>query len=175
MPGTRGPATIIRNPASRARIRIRPSHFRFFARGAMGGSGSSSGIAVIYPRLFVSVLRLDEPDGAGLGAEHHRVRVDPVLAVSYALEKIAVGDAGGGEDDVVAGGQIGRVVDAVRIRDLHRLDPLPLVGADRLEPALDLAAQASHGGRGQHALRRAADADEHVNAGVGNGGGPRRR
>ena len=57
--------------------------------------------------------RVDEPDEAALVAHHQRVGAGAAAEEADAAEQVAVGDAAGAEEDVVAGGQLGRVVDLV--------------------------------------------------------------
>ena len=101
--------------------------------------------------------------------ERERITSDSVVAlprlVAHALQELAVGDAGGGEEDVVAGDEAVDVEDLVEV--VAGVDRgLALVVVARPEPAEQLAAEALDRGGGDHALGRAADSPEQVDAGV---------
>src|SRR5882672_3444404 len=93
----------------------------------------------------------------------------------------AVGHAAGGEDDLVAGGQVVGMIDARRIGDSHFLHSFDqTVGNLRAvfgllqllfqnEAGLHFAVQTFHGGGGDHAFGTAADAHQRVDAGSGDG------
>ena len=96
--------------------------------------------------------------------------VAPRGVVVHALEQLAVGDAGGGEEAVVARHE---VVGAQHLVEVVAgvEGGVALVVVAGPEPALELAAHALEGGGGDDALGRAADAEEDVGARVGQGGG----
>jgi hypothetical protein len=83
-----------------------------------------------------------------------------------AAQELAIGDAGGAEDDVVARGQVVREVHALEVVDVHAHAARAFALLLRAPPelGLDLAAKAFQGGRRQHALRRAAGAHHGVHA-----------
>src|SRR6202012_3054767 len=56
--------------------------------------------------LRAVVRRLDTAHGAGAGAHHQRFGRRAFAAVADALEDVAVGHAGGGEEDVLAGAEV---------------------------------------------------------------------
>ena len=65
----------------------------------------------------------------------------------------------------LAGREILRAVDLLEVGDAHRAAALFVLGLADDEPREDLAVQAAHRRRGQHALRRAAGAHHGVDAG----------
>src|SRR3954453_10382401 len=92
-----------------------------------------------------------------------------------ALEQVAGGDAGGGEDEVVARSQVLRDVHAVLVAVAHPRAAFSLLVAPIPEACLDLAAEAAQGRRGDHALGRAAGPHDRVDAGARDRAGDRRR
>ena len=91
-------------------------------------------------------------------------------AVAHALHQLAVGDAGGDEEAVVAGDQVvggQHVVGVEVVAGVER--PLPLLVVLGPQPALDHAAEALHRAGGDDALGGAADAEQQVDAGVRRG------
>src|SRR5918911_1577123 len=95
---------------------------------------------------------------------------------AYAAQERPVGDARGGEDDSLAGGEIVRVVNLVWIVDAHLVQPFDdllacghfvLIDAEALrvkdQAGLNLSVQALHGRRRQNAFGRASDAHQRVN------------
>src|SRR6478609_2971821 len=114
-----------------------------------------------------AVLAVDGADGSAARAHDEGVGARRLRAVAHAAEQLAVRDAGGDEEalarDQVVGGQ-----DAVEVvAGVEGLLALLVVLGP--EPALDDAAGALDGARGDDALRRAADAEQQVDAGVGTG------
>ena len=92
-------------------------------------------------------------------------------AVAHALHQLAVGDAGGDEEAVVAGDQVVGGEHVVRVEVVAGVErPLPLVVVLGPQPALDDAVEALHRAGGDDALGRAADAEQQVDAGAGAGG-----
>ena len=72
----------------------------------------------------------------------------------------------------VPGREVDRVVDAILVHDdAHALGAGPLAVAAETEAGLDLAAEAAQCRGRQHALRRAADAQDRVDAGALDGAG----
>src|SRR5439155_27158112 len=65
------------------------------------------------PQLRELVARLDAPHGAGEGAHDQRAGRRPHAAVVHAPQQLTVGDAGGGEEAVVAAHQVVGVQDQV--------------------------------------------------------------
>ncbi len=95
---------------------------------------------------------------------HQRRRADAVAEEADALHQRALGDAGGREDDVLARREILRPVDPLEVGDAHRAAALLVLRRVDDEPREDLAAEAAHGRRREHALGRAADAHHGVHA-----------
>src|SRR5690606_21990625 len=106
------------------------------------------------------------------GALPHRVRHRAALEEADALEEVTRGDAGGGEHHVALG-QIVQGEDPVEVLDPHGPGTLRLLLVAGLEPALEVAADTADGGRGEHALRRSADAHQHVHSRLLEAGGHR--
>src|SRR6185369_17810272 len=121
---------------------------RFSAAGSAAASASVAARFVVGP-----VLALDPAHRAGARAHHHAFRGDLVLAALHTLEQRAVGDAGGGEDDVALG-EVLELVDAAQILDAPAGGAAALVVVAEQEAALELAADAAQRGGGEHALRR---------------------
>ena len=93
-----------------------------------------------------------------------RARADAVAEEAHAAHQRAVGDAGRREDDARAGREILRSVDLLEVGDAHRPAALLVLGLGDDEPREDLAVQAPHRGRREHAFRRAAGAHHRVDA-----------
>ena len=92
----------------------------------------------------------------------------------HAAQQVAVGHAGGAEEDVVAAHEVVGVQDAVEV--VAGIDGLPALGVVlRPQPSLQLAADALQRAGRDDALRRAADAEQHVDAGGQAGRGDRAR
>ena len=92
-------------------------------------------------------------------------------AVAHALHQLAVGDAGGDEEAVVAGDQVVGGEHVVGVEVVAGVEgPLPLLVVLGPEPALDHAVEALHRAGGDDALGGAADAEQQVDAGAGAGG-----
>ena len=83
----------------------------------------------------------------------------------------AVGDAGGGKDDVLARGEVLRLVDPLEVGDAHRAAAGLVLWRVHHQAREDLAAQAAHRRRREHALGRAADAHHGVHAAADHRGG----
>ena len=94
-----------------------------------------------------------------------------VAEEAHALHQRAVGDAGRGEDDVLARREILRLVDPLEVGDAHGAAALLVLRRVHDEPREDLAAQAAHRRRREHAFGRAADAHHRVHAAADHGGG----
>eukprot|EP01136_Pigoraptor_vietnamica_P043675 Opistho-1_new@19395 len=134
------------------------------------GSRPQRDSSIVLELLEVEVHGLYEADGAGRRAHHHRVRLDAVALEGDAVEEVAVGDAGGGEEDVT-GGHLRQVVLLVRLGDAHAFGAGALLLGVEDQPALHLAADAAQRRRGEHALGSTADADVNVDAGLFRVGG----
>ena len=89
-----------------------------------------------------------------------------VAEVADALEQVAVGDAGGGEEDVAAADQVVDVEDPVEVV-AGVLRRLALLLVARPEPAEDLAAEDLIAAAESTPSGRAADPPEQVDAGAG--------
>src|SRR5207237_10756763 len=91
------------------------------------------------PQLRPVVARRDPPHRPGPGAHDERLRGRPRGRVVHAVEHVAVGHAGGGEEDVVAGHEAVDVEHLVEV--VAALDrPLALLVVARPEAAEHLAA-----------------------------------
>src|SRR6185436_12147216 len=108
------------------------------------------------------VNTVDEPDAVRVVLHDDRARANAVAEETDALHEGALGDARGREDDVVARREILRLVDLLQILDAHRAAPLFVLGLADDQPRENLAVEAPHRRRRQHALRRAARAHERV-------------
>ena len=130
------------------------------------GSPSRSGQVGVALELLEVVDGLDAADGARAGAHDQRLGGGAVREVVDALDQLAVGDAGQGEEDVAAAHQ---VVDGQHLIQASpsRFGLRALVVVARPQLALDVAAQALQRGGGEDRLGRAADAQQHVDARVG--------
>src|SRR3989304_1730733 len=115
--------------------------------------------------LVVEVMRsVDEPDGVASGAHDYGLSRGAAGEKMHALEIVAVGHAGGREHDVAAG----KFVDLeffLDVGDAHLFRPFDLLVIARRQTALEFAAGAAQRRRRQHALRRAADAEQKIDAG----------
>ena len=109
------------------------------------------------------VVGIDAPHRAAARAHHEALGRHAAGVEADPVEQRAVGDPGGGEEAVVTAHQ---VVDGEHRTDVEPggLDRRPLVVVAWPQPALDLATHALQGGRRDDALRRAADAHQHVDA-----------
>src|SRR6202011_5553845 len=106
------------------------------------------GLAQPLPLLVAPVVACVNPaKRARSAARDQRFRLRPVHVVLDALEHFAVGDPGGGEEDVVA---TNKVVDAEHLVEVRAggLRLLFLLGIAGVELALDLAAEAFQRGSG---------------------------
>ena len=110
-----------------------------------------------------------------LALHDDRTRADAVAKEPHASHQRAVGDAGRDERDGVAGGQLGRRIDALEVGDAHRAAALFVLRLGDDQPGVDLAAEAAHRGGRQHAFGRAARAHHRVHARSFHGGGNARR
>ena len=109
---------------------------------------------------------VDEADLLRLVGHHQRVRPRAAAEEADALEEVAGRDAGRGEDEVLARGEVLGAVDAALVAVAHPRAALALLVVAIPEAGLDLAAEAAQGRRGDHALRGAADAHDRVDAGA---------
>src|SRR5690242_5261968 len=117
-------------------------------------------------QLLDRMRGLERADGAGLRAHDQRGRERASRAVSHATEQVAVGDSGGGEEDVLAPDQVVGREDLLEV--VSRVDgSLRLLVVSRPQPAHELAAEALEGGRREDALGRSADPPQEVDARVG--------
>src|SRR6266478_5252666 len=124
-------------------------------------------------RLVLEEVRgLQVPDGVALRAHDHRLGGRSALEEADALEEVAAGHPGRGEDHRPLRHLLERV-DLVRVGDPHLARALDLFLVAEGQPALHVAAAATHRGRGDHPFRRAADAHQDVDAGLHEAGGDR--
>src|ERR1044072_4020925 len=99
---------------------------------------------------------MDTTDGTGARAHHQGFRGGTGTAVTNALEDVAVGDARGGEKDVVAGAKVVCGENAVEvIASTERRFALAIVAWP--ETAEQLPPHRLQGRGGQHALWGSAD------------------
>src|ERR1700742_3472885 len=108
-------------------------------------------------QLVAVVRRLDAAHGARARAHHQRFGGRAFAAVADALEDVAVGHPGGGEEDVLAGAEVVGGEDLVEVVALVDRGA-PLLVVTRPEPAEQLAAHRLQRRCREHALGRAADA-----------------
>src|SRR5688572_1789797 len=121
-------------------------------------------------QLLPAVGGVHLADRPRLRTHDQRLRGGPVPPEADTAEQLAVGDAGGGEEDVFPRAEIVEGEDLVEV----------VTGVDRLlafvvvagpEAALDGATEGLEGAGGDDPLRRAADSEEDVGARLGPGGG----
>src|ERR1700733_602706 len=93
-------------------------------RSAVAGLAASD-----LAELRAVVRRLDAAHGSGAGAHHQRFGGRAFAAVADALEDVAVGYPGGGEEDVLAGAEVVGGEDLVEV----------VAGVDRGAPLLVVA------------------------------------
>src|SRR5882724_5617602 len=113
---------------------------------------------------------LDVANGMALRAHHHRVGFRATLEEPDPPQEVAGGHPGRREDDVPLGYLL-HLEDLLHVLDAHLLRALDLLLVPRGEPPLHVAAHASDGRRGDHALGSAADAHQHVDARLRKTGG----
>src|SRR4051794_14218697 len=121
------------------------------------------------PRRAVTVEHVDSVDEAdllGLVGHHQRVRAGAATEEADALEQVAGGDAGRGEDEVVARREVLGAIDTRLVAVTHPRAAFALLVAAIAEPRLDLAAEATQRRGCDHALRRATGAHDRVDAGA---------
>src|SRR5688572_16900070 len=100
--------------------------------------------------------RVYEPHEMWRGGHDERMRPRPFAEETYTAQQRPVGDARRREDEVLARSEVLRPVDPSEVADAHLLEPLPVRLLGQHQLGLDLAVEASHGGRGQDALGSAA-------------------
>ena len=119
------------------------------------------------------MARRDRPHRPRARAGDQRLGGRLPAAVPNALQEVAVGDAGGGEEHVLAGDEPVDVEDFIEVvAGVDRGLALGVVA--RPEPAEQLPAEALDRRRREHALRRPADPPEQVDSGL-RGNGEQRR
>ena len=143
---------------ARLRVPVKPS----LGQGSRPVAQEYFGLVL---KWWVALMTRTVPD---LRAHHDRLGLRAVAEEPDAVEEVALGDAGGGEHDVALRELLG-AVDRVLGLDAHALGARALLVVAEPEPALELAADALERGRGDHALGRAAGAEQDVDAGVGVG------
>src|SRR5581483_4855270 len=117
------------------------------------------------PQALGVVLGLDVADGPGVGAHHQGVRLRVAAAEAHTAQQLAVGDPGGGEEDVGAAAEVVELQHAVGVLALGA-DDGALGGVARPEAPLHAAADTLHRAGGQDRLGRAADAHQDVDTGA---------
>src|SRR5687767_4494147 len=122
-------------------------------------------------RLGGHVDAVDETHPPRMRLHHQRHGPGAVAEEAHALHQRAVGDAGRGEDDVLARGEIPRLVDPLEVGDAHGAATGFVFGRVYSKPREDLAAQAAHRRCRQHALGRAARAHHRVHTAADYRGG----
>src|ERR1700732_2581391 len=75
--------------------------------------------AHLHVRTLIEMYRVNEAHLAIIQGEDQRMRADAVAEEVHAAQQVAVGDAGAGEDDLLAGREVRSIVDAVGILDAH--------------------------------------------------------
>src|ERR1041384_4707173 len=118
--------------------------------------------------------RVGKADCARLWAHYAGMRRRAAGKEMYAVEIVPVRDARRREHHVAAG-ELLKAEFLVNVFDAHRLSALDLLRVAELEPSLHVAVHAGERRRREHAFRRAADAEQKIDAGLGLGGGDRRR
>src|SRR5438105_4720393 len=126
-------------------------------------------------RAALDVDCINEAYVARLGRHHERVRATARAEEADAAQERAVGDARRDEDDLLAGREVVRVVDLVRVADAHLFESrehlfggrdFGLVNAEAFvvedEAGLNLSVQTLHGCGCEDAFGRAADAHQRV-------------
>src|SRR5919106_5634428 len=133
----------------------------------------NSGLAVVdggvAAELGELVAGVDRAGGARLGAHRQGLGEGAATVEADPAEQLAVGDAGGGEEHVVAPDQVVDGEDLVEVVAGVQGGPALLVVAGP-QPAEHRPVQALEGAGGDDALGGAADADGDVHAGVVAGG-----
>src|SRR5215204_2483654 len=112
---------------------------------------------------------LDQADGARDRAHRQRLGQHLVGPEADPAQELAVGDAGGGEEDVVAPDQVVDGEHLVEVVAGVEGGPALVVVAGP-EAAVHGAVEALEGAGGDHRLGGAADADQHVDTGALAGG-----
>src|SRR3954447_25606149 len=133
-------------------------------------STASGSVAEVDGGVCLELLQLvvggDRPDRAAARAHHQRVGAAASGAVAHALHQLAVGDAGGHEEDVVPGDQVLGLEHVVRVEVVAGVErALPLLVVLRPQPALDDTVEALHRTGRDDAFRGAADTQQQVDAG----------
>src|SRR6201987_130149 len=113
----------------------------------------------------------DEANLAFVEGKNHGRGADTFAEEAHALEKIAVRDAGAGEDDFFAGSEVVGIVDALGVIHAHFFQALLVFGLADDEACEDLAVKTAQSGGGEHTFGSAASAHNHVNAGANDGSG----
>src|SRR5690242_8484569 len=155
---------------------------RYFSRGTTTIVRSASALITrgasvelerrVAHELLPLVRRVDGARGPRLRAHRHRLRARAVAPVAHALQQIAVADAGGAEEHVVAGDEVVLREHPVEVvAGVERGLALGVVA--RVQSTEDLAPDALERGGGDDALGGAADAEEDVGAAARGGDGDR--
>src|SRR5579872_6107707 len=108
-----------------------------------------------------------------VGVQSHNQGMGPVAVAKEAdaLKEVARSNSASDKDDLLAGGQILGMINAVRIVDTHALHAaLEICVIDHQTPD-HFAMQASHGSRGDHAFGSSADSHHGVDSGATHSGG----
>src|SRR6185437_12068524 len=128
--------------------------------------GSAEGDRAELRQLLQRVAGVDLTQRARLRTHDQRLCGGTELVILDTLEELTVGDAGGGEEAVVALDEV--IGGQERVKLVAGVDGgIPLGIVARVELALDLGAHALERGGGDDTFGRPADAEEDVDAGTG--------
>src|SRR5436190_5038772 len=128
--------------------------FRFHASAAGGAGDARSDSRASEVDLDIlcggDVNAVDKPDLVRIVLHDDRSGAGPVAKETDAAHQRAVGDAGGGKDDALAGREIARPVNLLEVGNPHRPAALFVLRFAYDEPRQDFAIQAAHRRGGQN-------------------------
>src|SRR3989442_3741530 len=101
----------------------------------------------------VVVLGVQVADGPTLAAEDHRFGLGPEVVIDDAVQELSIGDARGGEGNVLTAHQVVDREDAAQVLVAGGARFLLVVAGPQPEAALQVAAQAFQRAGGEHRLR----------------------
>ncbi len=99
-----------------------------------------------------------------VAGEDQRMRARSFAEESNAAQQTSARDTRAGEDELFAGSQLIRIVNALGVLDTHLRDALMVLGLGQDEAAQNLPVQAAQSCGGQDAFRRASGAHHGVDA-----------